>query len=147
MIFGHGWSSFSEVLAPLTDLVNPHKKFLWSLACQTVFNNICSLIVTTPVLRAPTFHHPFQVQVDVSDASAGAVLLQTNENGIMHPIYYMSTKFKSYQRNYKTIEKKKAVALLMALENVEVYHGNANKKFIVYSDYNPLQFVLHKKKN
>ena len=43
--------NFSVVAAPLTDLVSPHKKFEWSPACQTAFDNICSLLITTPVLR------------------------------------------------------------------------------------------------
>ena len=37
--------------------------------------------------------------------------------------------------------RKKAIALLMALEKFEIYLGNTNQKFIVYSDHNPLQFV------
>ena len=133
-------SNFSVVAAPLTDLVSPHKKFVWSPACQTAFDNICSLLITTPVLRAPDFHRPFQVQVDASDIGAGAVLLQTDDTNIMHPICYMSTKFKSFQKNYSTIEKE-AIALLMALEKFEIYLGNTNQKFIIYSDHNPLQFV------
>ena len=98
--------NFSVVAAPLTDLVSPHKKFVWSPTCQTGFDNICSLLITMPVLRAPNFHRPFQVQVDASDIGSGVVLLQTDNNNIMHPICYMSTKFKSYQKNYSTIEKK-----------------------------------------
>lgn len=136
--------NFSEVAAPLTDLVSPRKKFVWSPACQTAFDNVRSILVTTPVLRAPDFSRPFQVQVDASDVGAGAVLLQTDEDDIMHPICYMSTKFKSYQRNYSTIEKE-AIALFMALEKFEIYLSNPSQKFIVYSDHNPLQFVSRMK--
>ena len=37
--------------------------------------------------------------------------------------------------------RKEVVALLMALEKFEIYLGNTNQKFIVYSDHNPQQCV------
>ena len=45
-----------------------------------------------------------------------------------------------YQKRYSTIEKE-ALALIKALEHFEVYL-NTGKRIVVYSDHNPLVFVL-----
>ena len=73
-----------------------------------------------------------------SDVGSRAALLQTGEDGILHPLGYYSCKFKSYQRNYATIEKE-ALALLMALEHFKVYVSHS--PVVVYTDNNPLVFI------
>lgn len=81
------------------------------------------------------------VQVDANDH----VLLQEGNSGVLHPVCYMSAKFKPHQRPYATIEKE-ALGLLMALEKFSVYVSNHKFTVAVYSDHNPLQFV-NKMKN
>ncbi|XP_063589651.1 uncharacterized protein LOC134766651 [Penaeus indicus] len=132
--------NFADVASPLTALVSPKDKFVWSSECQVAFEKIRSILMTKPVLKSPDFSQPFVLQVDASDVAAGAVLLQAGDGGILHPVSFMSTKFKVYQRHYSTIEKE-ALALLMALEKFAVYLDNSAKEIIVYSDHNPLQFV------
>ena len=62
--------------------------------------------------------------MDASDHATGAVLLQEGSDDILHPVCYLSTKFKTHQRNYSTIEKE-ALALLIAMEKFEVYLGHS----------------------
>lgn len=64
---------------------------------------------------------------------------------ILQLVCYLSTKFKAHQCNYSTIEKE-ALALLIVLDKFEVYLGHSNGKIVVYSDYNPLNFVKRMKK-
>lgn len=63
--------------------------------------------------------------MDASDVGAGAVLQQEgdqdhDESGqdgrVLHPVAYMSHKFKAHQKAYSTIEKE-LLALILALEN------------------------------
>lgn len=136
--------NFADVANPLTALISPKEKFVWSSECQAAFEKIRSILMTRPVLKSPDFSQPFVLQVDASDVAAGAVLLQAGDGGILHPVSFMSTKFKVYQRSYSTIEKE-ALALLMALEKFAVYLDNSAEEIIVYSDHNPLQFVNHMK--
>lgn len=79
-------------------------------------------------------------EMDASDEAAGAVLLQLSDDDVLHTICYASAKFKSYQRAYSTVEKE-ALALLMALDKFEAYWDNADNEIIVFSEYNPPQFV------
>lgn len=69
-------------MAPLTDLLKTKVKFEWSFYCQQAFENVKMLLSTAPVLAAPHFGSPFQIQVDTSQVGAGAVLLQTDEDGV-----------------------------------------------------------------
>ncbi|XP_076041903.1 uncharacterized protein LOC143025779 [Oratosquilla oratoria] len=135
--------NFSKLAKPLTDLVSPKVKFKWTLECQEAFDKIKSILTSKPVLHGPDFSKNFTINVDASDAAAGAVLMQEHD-GILFPVCYMSAKFKKYQRHYSTIEKE-AAALLMALEKFDVYVGNNPQKITVYSDHNPLVFVNNMK--
>lgn len=63
------------------------------------------LLTEAPALAAPRFDQAFKLQVDASNVGAGAVLLQTSEDGVDHPIAFFSRKFNKYQLNYSVIEK------------------------------------------
>ena len=103
------------------------------------------MLQSAPVLRAPDFGSPFKLAVDASDAAAGAVLLQDDDEGVEHPVCYFSKKFTRSQRNYSTVEKE-CLALVLALQHFEVYVSSSNSPIVVYSDHNPLVF-LHKLKD
>ncbi|XP_069996524.1 uncharacterized protein [Penaeus vannamei] len=85
-----------------------------------------------------------QAKVDASDVAAGSVLLQEGKDGVLHPVCYSSAKFKPHQTHYSTIEKE-AAALLMALEKFDVYLSCTPYEIEVFSDHNPLQFVMRMK--
>ncbi len=105
--------------APLTHLLRGGIDFCWTLGCQQMFEKVKMLLTEGPVLKALRFDQPFQLQVDSSNVGAGAVLLQTSEDGIDHPVRFFSRKFNSYQLNYSVIEKE-VLALIWALQHFEV---------------------------
>ena len=94
---------------------------------------------------APDFDKCFKLAVDASDVGIGAVLLQEDNNGIDHPVCYFSKKFNKHQKNYSTIEKE-CLALILAIQQFEVYLTSSTSPIVVFSDHNPLSF-LHKLKN
>lgn len=132
--------NFSSVAAPLTDLLSPKVRFVWSDHCQRAFEGLKALMSSAPVLAAPVFSRPFLLSVDASDAGVGAVLLQVGDDGIDHPVSYFSRKFNRHQRAYSTVEKE-ALALVLALQHFEVYVGSAGSPTVVYTDHNPLVFI------
>lgn len=75
------------------------------------------------------------MEVDASDAGAGAVLLQDDEKGLSHPVCYFLAKLKQHQLNYSTIEKE-TLAMLLALQHF------SHAPVVVYTDHNPLVFVM-----
>ena len=134
--------NFSEVTAPLTELLKKNVKYHWSETCQKSFDKVKNLLCLEPVLTAPDFSKPFQLAVDTSDVGAGAVLLQCDNEDIEHPICYFSKKFNVDQKNYSTVEKE-CLALILAIQHFDIYISSSSKATVVYTDHNPLVF-LHK---
>ncbi len=132
--------NFASVVSPLTDLLSSSKTFIWSPACENAFEAAKDLLCFAPVLAAPEFTRPFKLEVDASAVGAGAVLLQEDDRGIDHPLCYFSRKFLKAQQNYSTIEKE-TLALVMALQQFEVYLGSSSLPIQVYTDHNPLTFL------
>ena len=137
--------NFAAVAEPLTQLLSKRVKFIWSERCDKAFDELKAMLQSAPVLAAPDFRSPFKLAVDASDVAAGAVLLQEDDEGVEHPVCYFSKKFNKSQRNYSTIEKE-CLALVLALQQFEVYVSSSGLPIVVYSDHNPLVFI-HKMKN
>ena len=114
----------------------------WTKDCKIAFEKVKAMLVSTPVLSAPNFDHPFKLAVDASDIAVGAVLLQEDSDGVDHPVCYFSRKLDKSQRNYSTIEKE-CLALILALQHFENYVTSSHSPLTVFSDHNPLVF-LHK---
>lgn len=133
-------SNFSTVVAPLTNLLKAKVKFEWTVTSQIAFDNVKLLLTSAPVLMAPRLDQPFQMQVDASNVGAGAVLLQSDEQGVYRPICYFSRKFNCHQLNYSTIEKE-TLALVWGLQQFDVYLAGGAVPITVYSDHNPLTFL------
>lgn len=132
--------NFSVVVAPLTKLCSPVVPFVWTEECDHAFSAAKSVLCSAPVLAAPNFSLPFNLEVDASAIGAGAVLLQAGDGDVCHPVCYFSVKFKKHQWNYSTIEKE-TLAMLLALQHFEVYVGSSSPPVTVYTDHNPLVFL------
>jgi hypothetical protein len=104
---------------------------------EKAFLDIKSRLVSRPVLIPPDYSEPFMVAVDCSDVAMGATLLQ-EEDGLEHPLCFLSRKLNQHQRRYSTVEKE-ALALLTAVRTCSVYFGSEAVK--VYTDHSPLQFL------
>ena len=57
-----------------------------------------AILMSAPVLLAPNFGKPFKLAVDASDIGTGAVLIQEDDNGVDHPVCYLSRKFNKQQK-------------------------------------------------
>ena len=87
----------------------------------------------------------FQISCGASGVGIGAVLLQEDNNSIDHPVCYFSKKFSKHQKNYSTIEKW-CLALILAIQQFEVYLTSSTSPVVVFSDHNALS-LLHKLNN
>lgn len=132
--------NFASIVCPLTDLLSSSKTFIWSPASENAFKAAKDLLCFAPILAAPEFTRPFKLEIDASAVGAGAVLLQEDDHGIDHPLYYFSRKFLQAQQNYSTIEKE-TLALVLALQHFEVYLGSSSLPIEVFTDHNPLTFL------
>ena len=136
--------NFSTVTESLTALLKKGETFSWSVACQEAFDRIKSILLSEPVLMAPSFEKPFSLFVDASDIGMGAILLQEDAKGMDHPECYYSRKFNSHQRNYLTVEKE-TLALVLSLQHFGVYLSPSVSPVQVYTDHNPLIYIQYMK--
>lgn len=125
--------NFSTVVFPLTELLKAKEKFVWSAECQLAFESVKYVLCSSPVLAAPCF------EVDASQVGAGAVLLQSDDQGVVRPVSFFSKKFNNYLQNYFVIENE-ALSLIWALQHFSVYVG-VGRPTVVYTDHNPLTFL------
>ena len=132
--------NFSEVVAPMTNLLKKNVKFEWSSVCQKAFDKVKAILCTSPVLVTPDFEKRFVLTTDASDVGAGSVLQQESASGLLHPVCYFSKKFNKHQKNYSTIEKE-ALSLILALNHFDVYLCTTIVPVQVFTDHNPLIFI------
>ena len=134
--------NFADVAAPLTHLTSGKVTFTWTSECENSFNQLKLLLTSDPVLAAPDFEKPFMIQSDASDQAVGAVLLQSDDQGVLHPVAYHSEKLKQHQLAYSTIEKE-LLSIISAIKKFECYLQL--QPLEIYTDHNPLTFLERNK--
>lgn len=133
---------FSSVAAPLTDLTKgvgaKRRSIEWSAVCQDAFDKMKALMTSSSVLQHPALSKPFVIETDASDFGVGAVLLQRDDNDVLHPLAYESKKLSSTEKGYP-IQERELLAVLHALRTWRCFVDGAN--YVVYTDHNPLQYL------
>ena len=92
--------NFSNVVTPLNLLTRKNEPWVWMRLQQNAFDMLKQIFSSAPVLLIPDVTHPFTVMTDASLLTAGAVLMQTDDNGDHHPCAYFSKTFAPAEQNY-----------------------------------------------
>ncbi|ROT69037.1 hypothetical protein C7M84_012804 [Penaeus vannamei] len=132
--------NLAEVAAPLTRLTSRKVSFNWTPECQRSFEQLKQFLSSDPVLAAPDFQKPFILHTDASDLATGAVLLQDDDQGVLHPVAYHSTKLAKHQLAYSTIEKE-LLGIINAIKKFECYLYGGAHPIQIFTDHNPLTFL------
>ena len=133
---------FGNISHPLNKLTSENVPFVWSEECKLAFENLKSRLAAKPVLAFPCLGRNFVVDVDASDTAFGGVLMQTGEDGQLHPVAYFSDAVQKSQSGWAPTTKE-AFALILATRHWHVYL--AGVEFILNSDHNPLQYMREQK--
>ena len=80
--------NFSEIAAPLTNLLSKKLKFVWKDDCRKAFNKVKLLLQKSPVLKSSDYEKPFKLINYSSDVETGSVLVQEALDGLDHPLSY-----------------------------------------------------------
>ena len=97
-------------------------------------------ILSVPVLVFPDFDKPFLLETDASKEGIGAVLSQKQDDGCYHPIAFGSRTLTPSEQNYHS-SKLEFLALKWSItKHFKEYL--AYIPFIIYTDNNPLTYVL-----
>jgi hypothetical protein len=87
----------------------------WTPACEDAFLTIKGAFTCRLVLAMPDVSSPFFVMSDASLTTTGAVLMQKDSNGDLHPCAYLSKTLSSVEWNYDIYDRK-LLAVIHALE-------------------------------
>lgn len=97
------------------------------------------LITSELVLAHPNFHHNFKLYCNGSICGFGVAIHQVGEDGIEHPVLYLSHSLKPHKKHYWVTELECA-ALCWALHCMPQYFDNGN--FTVITDHSALVSTL-----
>lgn len=128
--------NFSDLTAPLRDLLKAKNEFLWSYEQQTAFESLIEAIRTDAKLRYYDINKPVTLQVDASSVAVGAALIQDG-----HPISFASRALTSSQQNYHQIEKE-CLAIVFGCTKYHEYVYGA--QLTVETDHQPLEAIFKK---
>ena len=127
---------FAAIALPLTALLGEGTAFSWDEDKERAFNSLKEAISKAPVLRIFDPDLPSTVETDASGFAIGAVLFQTDSNGVSRPVAFTSRKLNSAERNYPTHEQE-LLAAVHALKTWRYYLDGSH--FIVYTDHATLR--------
>jgi hypothetical protein len=125
--------SYAQLAAPLYALIKGtetmHK---WTGECDKNFNEIKNRLKEQPVLQHYNNTKTVYLRTDCSDTAIGLVLLQEDDNKILHPIAYHSKALKSHQKSMGVSAKE----YLAIVYGTRLYRNYLlDKKFIVITDH------------
>ncbi len=139
-----GWyrkfiKNFAHIAKPLFNLTKKDVKWEWTDECERAFMKLRDAITTYPVLRAPDPNKDFILQTDASDDALGAVLMQKDDEGELHPVAYASKSLDKAQRNYSVTDRE-ALAIVWALEHFNSFcEGH---RYTAVTDHAALKYML-----
>ena len=71
--------NFAAIAGPLHALTRKDAVFHWSAECQTAFDQLKTLLTTSPITAFPDFSQAFRLYTDASNAGLGAILAQVRD--------------------------------------------------------------------
>ena len=86
---------FSAITSPLNKLLRKDVTFAWSDECDEAFKTVISCLSSAPILCFPRYDIPFIIRSDASYNGIGGVLLQLLEDGVEHPVRFVSRSLKN----------------------------------------------------
>jgi hypothetical protein len=72
---------FSKISKPMTVLLEKDKKFEWTSACETSFQELKKRLTTALIFVIPVMEKPFSIYCDASGQELGCVIMQDGHVG------------------------------------------------------------------
>lgn len=130
---------FSDITAPITDLLKKGKKFVWTSEANDAFEKLKILLSTAPVLITPDYTRRFYIRCDASTQGLGGVLFQKSDSGDEMPISFMSVKLNQAQKNYTTTELECLAAVISVKKFRPYVEGH---DFTLITDHASLKWLM-----
>ena len=123
------------------DLQKKAKKFKWTDEAEKAFNEIKKLLISLPVLKAPTPDGLFQLKSDTSREGVGGTLLQ-KQGGEWVVIGYHSKKLPKSAKNFGVTESELTRLLVNIYGFMQLL---CNQYFEVLVDHKAIEYMIKSK--
>ena len=131
--------NFAKIAAPLHALTKKLAPFEWTGDCQEAFDQLRKRLMEAPVLAYPNFEADFVLETDASIEGVGGVLVQTQDDGKLHPVAYASRALSPAERNY-SITELETLAVVWAVTHFRYYLYGHN--VTIFTDHSAVKSVL-----
>ena len=96
---------YSRIVAPLTKLSRKDVPFIWTTECQAAVDTIKTTFSTVPILWHFDQDRKIILKTNTSDYVSAGILLQYDDNGILHPVAFFSKQYTQAKCNYEIYDK------------------------------------------
>ena len=135
---------FSKIVKPLVALTRKNVVFNFSPACQKSFKLLKDAFTSAPALRHFDPTREIFVETDASDWVSSGILSQKDDNGVLHPVAFMSKKHDSAECNYEIYDKE-LLAVVRCFECWRAELQGAAFPITVLTDHRNLEYFMTSK--
>lgn len=138
---------FSEIVAPLTALTKKDvekTKFTLDEQAQEAFEYLKKAFVSAPILAQYDADRETILECDASGWCTGGTLMQYDEEGVLHPVAFMSKRMLPAECNYEIYDKE-MLAIVRCLEEWEELLKPL-PYFLIRTDHRNLQYFTKAQK-
>lgn len=132
--------NYLNIVAPIVLLTWKDHPWSWTTLQQKAFDSLWALFSSTPVLCIPNMSCPFSLMTDVSLLAVGAVLMQSNTSGDLHPCAYFSKTFSAAEWNYDIYDWE-LLAVILALEEWQQYLQGTSHPVSILTNHKNLSYL------
>ena len=127
---------FAKIANPLHHLTCKGATFKWPEECLAAFSELKMRLTNPPVLAYPNFDLDFMLETDASHQRLGAVLLQLQVDGKLHPIAFANRALSGAEKNYG-ITDLETLGVVWAISHFHYYlYGHC---VTVYTDHSAMK--------
>jgi hypothetical protein len=118
----------------MTELLEKDKKFKWTPACETSFQELKKRLTVAPVLVMPDMEKSFSIYCDASGQGLGCVLMQDD-----HVVAYASRQQRKHEVNYPTHD----MELAAMVHTLKIWrHYLMEKRCKLYMDHKSFKYIF-----
>ncbi|KAJ6436324.1 mRNA 3 end-processing YTH1 [Purpureocillium lavendulum] len=132
---------FSRIVRPLVALTRKSLKWNWTLRCQEAFDALKDRFTSAPILRHFDPAKEVFVECDASDFVSSGILSQKDDQGVLHPVAFMSKKYDPAECNYEIYDKE-LLAIVRCFECWRPELQGAHHEITVVTDHANLRYFM-----
>jgi hypothetical protein len=120
----------------MNELLEKDKKFEWTSACESSFQELKKRLTTAPILVMPDMEKPLSIYCDASGQRLGCVLMQDG-----HVIAYALRQLRKHEAHYPTHD----LELVVVVHALKIWrHYLMGKRCELYTDHKSLKYIFTK---